>query len=108
MPLRCLRCDPGGTALLTMPDAEPVSVWEPGARTCECPAVLTRRVHQTRPGAEALQRLVDVGDVDEDRPRLRWMATEQIFAGRASSAVGVLGFHSGVGAYYCALDCRGS
>jgi len=34
---------------LTMPDAEPVSVWEPRARTCECPAVLTRRVHQTRP-----------------------------------------------------------
>ena len=55
---------------LTMADTESVTIWSLKHELASSPRLGLHGFHQAGAGAEALEDPVDVGDVDEDPPRL--------------------------------------
>ena len=76
-----------------MADAESVTIGSLKHELASSPRLGVNRIHQARAGAEALEDLVDIGDVDEDPLRLGWLVNhvekqlEAIFAQRCPRPV---------------------
>ena len=58
---------------LAMADAEAVAVWRLKHELACSPRRGLDRFHQAWAGAEAVEDLVNIGDVDEAPPRLGWL-----------------------------------